>query len=177
MTEEIERWRPVRNFVGQYEISNLGRVRSIARFVACRDGQRLIEGQILSLKIVNERYSAIVLHDGERTETVCVHRLVAEAFVVGTGEHVRHLDGDSRNNKWTNLAWGSPKENEADKARHGRTLKGLTHPRAVLNADQVRSIRDMHARGFSQLAIARATGIGRGTVGYVVRKETYIDVN
>lgn len=55
-----------------------------------------------------------------------VHRLVLETFVgpMPQGLQVRHLDGDPKNNHLVNLAYGSAKENAADRDRHGRTFNG-----------------------------------------------------
>lgn len=57
-----------------------------------------------------------------------VARLMAEAFVPGSGECVRHLDGNPHNNTLENLAWGSHKDNAQDTLRHGRNhFKNRTH--------------------------------------------------
>lgn len=172
---DVERWRPVLGFEGLYEVSSLGRVRSVARWVAARDGRRLVEGRVLTPSL-GEYYLSVQLSDGVRVRHTHVHRIVAEAFVLGSGAVVRHLDGNPANNLPANLAWGSYLDNEADKARHGRVPKGLTHPRAVLTVEQVKSIRVLHARGHSQLKISAALGLNRGVVGCVVRGESYVDV-
>jgi len=170
-----ERWRPVADWEGAYEVSNFGRVRSVSRWVQAKLGRRLVEGRILKLKRA-DHYFVAYLCDGDRELSALVHRLVASAFVPGAGQVVRHLDGNGFNNLPSNLAWGSYADNEADKALHGRVPKGLSHPRAVLTAESLAVIRDMHGRGFSQLAIARHTKLNRGVVGTVVRGETYRDV-
>ena len=53
---------------------------------------------------------------------MCVHRLVAEAFIgpLPAGQQTRHLDGDPTNNTVANLAYGSPRENQLDAVRHCR---------------------------------------------------------
>ncbi len=175
IADESERWRPVLEWEGLYEVSNLGRVRSISRWVAAREGKRLIEGRILKAQESLGMYWRVELTDGERIRSLHVHRLVALAFVIGTGDVVRHLDGDGFNNVDSNLAWGSHADNEADKDRHGRVPRGLQHGRAALTKDQLQAIRELHSRGFSQVKIAKATGTNRGTVGYVVRGETYVN--
>lgn len=48
------------------------------------------------------------------------HQLVAEAFGLGDGEHVRHLDGNPANNRVDNLVPGTAAENNQDLLRHGR---------------------------------------------------------
>ncbi len=177
--DEDERWRIVKGFEGAYEVSNLGRVRSISRWIDdARGCRRLLEGRILQQKEANSgRYLSVNLSiDGQATD-VHVHRLVAIAFVVGTGPVVRHMDGNGHNNHAANLAWGTPVENEADKALHGRRLEGVRHPRAVLNVDQVLLIREMSKNGHTQFAIAGAMGITRGVVCNVLRRKAYTSVS
>ena len=172
--EENERWRPIMEFQGLYEISNFGRVRSISRYVAIgnQGGKRLIEGKILKHRLTSG-YPSIMLYDGKKEANRLIHRLLALAFIPGTGEVVRHLDGNPLNFRLDNLAWGSYVDNEADKLAHGKTAMGETHGNAKLNDYLVIKIREMHKNGFSQIDIARAVGVGRGAVGCVVRRETW----
>ncbi|MDO4695089.1 MAG: NUMOD4 domain-containing protein, partial [Eikenella sp.] len=164
--EENERWRPIMEFQGLYEISNFGRVRSISRYVAIgnQGGKRLIEGRILKHRLT-AGYPSVTLCDGKKEVTRHIHRLLALAFIPGVGEVVRHLDGDPLNFNLDNLAWGSYVDNEVDKMAHGKTAMGETHGNAKLNDHLVRKIREMYKNGFTQLDIARAIGIGRGAVG------------
>jgi hypothetical protein len=63
-----------------------------------------------------------------------VHKLVAAAFLPSkpSPQHeVRHLDGDPLNNAASNLAWGTRKDNAADRERHGRTSRGPSHSAAI----------------------------------------------
>lgn len=170
-----ERWRPVMEWEGLYEVSNRGAVRSVARWVLCRDGRRLAEGKVLR-PAMTSGYWRVALSDGERRELQLVHRLVATAFIPGCGDVVRHLDGNGMNNDEANLAWGSYADNETDKLRHGRRPMGESHPNSKMTDGHVREIRSLHGRGFSQLKIASALGLNRGVVGVVVRGEGWTHV-
>jgi hypothetical protein len=68
-------------------------------------------------------HTAQLYPQGDRVQ---VHRLVLEAFVgpCPTGMECRHLDGDGTNNRLENLAWGTAKENSADRRRHGTQVCG-----------------------------------------------------
>jgi hypothetical protein len=59
-----------------------------------------------------------------------VHHLVLEAFVGPrpAGHEAAHGDGDKTNNALANLRWATPKENAADRYRHGTVLFGTRHP-------------------------------------------------
>ena len=177
INESQERWRPVRKWEALYEVSDFGRVRSVARWVACREGKRLSEGRLLQPTESLGMYWRVELNDGGRVQSVHVHRLVAVAFVPGIGAIVRHLDGNGFNNLPENLSWGSHADNEADKARHGRTPRGEAHPNSKMTDGHVRQIRELHSRGFNQIQIAKALGLNRGVVGVVVRGEGWSHVS
>ena len=71
--------------------------------------------------------------DGKR-KRLAVHRLVAAEFLPprpSPAHEVRHLDGDKTNNHFSNLAWGTRKENAEDRERHGRTARGERHAWAL----------------------------------------------
>ena len=70
------------------------------------------------------------LDDGKgKVATRYVHRLVLEAFVGPCPPNCQalHVDGNVANNWLHNLRWGTPKENTADKYRHGTVLFGCKH--------------------------------------------------
>jgi hypothetical protein len=106
-----ENWLPVVGFEQFYEVSDQGRVRSL-RY-----------GKVLKS---SGRYPMLILTMGGVPAGRYVHRLVLEAFVgpCPDGCECRHLDGNSRNNALSNLAWGTSGENKLDEVRHG------THPEA-----------------------------------------------
>lgn len=119
-----ERWLPVAGCEGWYEVSDLGRVRSLDRIVT-QDGrwgsqvQRRLRGRLLTPWIDSDGYARVLLgRFGRRA----VHRLVAEAFISArpVGMQIRHLDGDAGNNRPENLAWGTTSDNTRDQVRHGR---------------------------------------------------------
>ncbi len=145
-----ETWKPVAGHP-RYEVSDLGRVRTRSAILKPRDdGRKLTVGLWL---------------DGHRV-VAFVHHLVLAAFGSGPkpwdGAVCRHLDGDYRNNKPNNLAWGSQAENMADMARHGTVARGERNGGGgKLTPDDVRSIR---AGGESQRALADRFGVSRRMV-------------
>ncbi len=119
-----EEWRPVIGYEGRYEVSSLGRVRSLSRTVEHKDGTRSRRaGRILSPGHRSNGYLHVNLYYGhKRSKSIYVHTLVLEAFVGPrpSPEMVaRHLDDNSTRNHVDNLAWGSESENQYDKVRNG----------------------------------------------------------
>lgn len=118
---ELARWLPVAGYEGDYEVSDVGQVRSLPRERIGRWGVvRRVPGKILK-GIKTGPYRRVGLRKEGATRLLRVHRLVARAFVEGIGPVVRHLDGDSLNNCSENLAWGTQRENTLDTVRHGRS--------------------------------------------------------
>lgn len=117
----VEEWRAVAEFAGLYEVSNLGRVRSIDRRVPAGPGRtRMTRGRVLSVQ--NDRYSHLAIKiDGEYHNRY-VHRLVADAFLgpCPNGMEVCHNDGDPFNNRVENLRYDTHSENQRDIVRLGR---------------------------------------------------------
>jgi hypothetical protein len=123
-----EKWLPVRGWEGLYEVSNMGRVRSLDRTVERSDGKvAQFRGRDLKINVGVNGYPRVGLTDSSRGITsylANVHVLVAEAFVEGEapGLHILHYDDDKTNNVWTNLRWGTPAENVQDTLRNGHNF-------------------------------------------------------
>ena len=107
-----EQWKPIKNFVGLYEISNMGRVRSLLKYknTTVKNGTPTIvpvRPKLLNLnKTKSGYYHAILNKDSKRYEYT-VHRLVAVHFCEGykRGYVVNHKDEDKTNNRADNLEW------------------------------------------------------------------------
>ena len=109
--EEI--WKDVVGYEGYYQVSNLGRVKSLDRISS---NGRKIKGKILSTKVnTPPYYPRVSLSVNGKMKLVQVHRLVAQAFVYNPDpEHktqVGHKDESRTNNRADNLEWVTPKEN------------------------------------------------------------------
>lgn len=114
-----DQWLPVPKYEELYEVSNLGRVRSLPR--SPKNGKRGFPGTLLKLKRVGNGYYGVNLWKENKQKTVAVHVLVAESFIGirPTGLHIRHLDGNKKNNQLINLTYGTRSENALDSVMHG----------------------------------------------------------
>lgn len=109
-----EQWRPVRNYRGYYEVSSLGRVRSLDRAVKTKRGIWNYKGCILQPGLYEGGYPLVVLNKAGVKKTKGVHVLVAEAFLPPkpTPKHeVNHKDNNRSNSRADNLEWMTHKEN------------------------------------------------------------------
>lgn len=137
----MEEWRPVVGYEGLYLASSLGRIMKIGH-QRRRDGiiRPLDTPYICKTFLATNGYQMLhLVKDGKRTPKT-IHKIICRAFH-GEQPHgrwicVRHLDGDSLNNRADNLAWGTYKDNAMDSIRHGRYIG------TRLTDDDVRAIRN-----------------------------------
>lgn len=161
-----EEWRSVVGYEGYYEVSSLGRVRSVERVVVDKKGRRRVYGsRPLSTAALVEGYRSVGLWANNEGERVLVHRVVLGAFVgpCPPGMECRHEDGDRLNPRLGNLSWGTPKQNGEDRVGHGMQVRHEKHGMAKLTADGVREIRKLLGT-MSQRAIAQRFGVNPSVI-------------
>lgn len=117
-----ESWLPVVGWEGSYEVSDLGRVRSVDRMVPLRGClTRRAPGRIRKLSLNPSGYLQLCLRVPGTQRARTVHRLVAEAFLgpCPDEQEVRHGPGGTLDNRVANLCYGTSAENKADMVRDG----------------------------------------------------------
>ena len=103
-----EIWRDIKGYEGLYQVSNLGRVKSLERYVKGKDGLRLVKEIIMSISVCRTNgYFKVILHKDGKQKRYQVHRLVAEAFIPNPDNLpiVNHKDENKINNCVWNLEW------------------------------------------------------------------------
>lgn len=101
-----EIWKDIKGYEGLYQVSNLGRIRSLPR---------IIEGKILKACTEHKRggYQSIRLSKNSEMKCFKIHRLVAEAFIENPENklEVDHINTIKTDNRVENLRWTTHKEN------------------------------------------------------------------
>lgn len=151
-----ENWKPVPKW-SDYEVSNLGKVRSL------KFGKKRILKPWLDDGYPRVRLS----QDGKRTMPF-VHCLVLEAFVGPRPKNAEacHFDGTRNNNAVENLRWDTNSGNQRDKVRHGTDCRGNKHPRSELTNGQVLWIYRKKGK-LTQKEIAERVGLSRAAIANI----------
>lgn len=113
----MEQWKAVIGYEGFYEVSDRGRVRSVARIVKSsfrNGGVRHRPSIILKQKKRKNGYHSLTLSINGSVRDLLVHRLVAEAFCPREkdGVQVNHINGNKSDNRAKNLEWCTATENQ-----------------------------------------------------------------
>jgi hypothetical protein len=131
VNRDLERWLPVVEYEGWYEVSDLGRVRSVDRVTTNYRGTRIpIKGRTKTLSPGFGGYMTTSLYRNGQHVKRRVHSLVLDAFVglAPAGMECLHKNGDPVDNRLSNLRWGTSSDNKWDIVQHGNhwaTLKSV----------------------------------------------------
>ena len=168
--EEI--WKAVEDYEGIYEVSNLGRVRSLDQLVSYTSrwgtvAYRPTKGKVLTQRRMRNGYMGVLFKVQGHTEMKLVHRLVAAAFVPNPQnlETVNHKDEDKQNNRADNLEWMS----RADNVRYGT---GSQRKRTPMRKVEQLTTDWQHVAYFDSIKEAsEATGVQTRHIGGCCRNE------
>jgi hypothetical protein len=176
--ELFERWLPVVGYEGLYEVSDWGRIRSVAR-QKYSSGRNQWFGKILNPHMVKGGYRVQKLTKDGKSKNYLVHRLVAEAFIgsIPPGNEVHHIDSNPENNTLPNLEFVTPKRN----MRHAvaRTGKanwrgiGEKHPMSKLSRVDVIEIRRLYLEGMTQAALGKQFGVSESAIQRITKRKNW----
>ena len=132
-----EEWRPVKGYEDIFEVSNLGRIRSVERVVkAGKYGTKFVKSRILKLEMNKKGYLMTRATRKYGCKRLVVHRFVAEAFIPNPNNYpiVNHKDERKDNNVVTNLEWCTHSYN---------TLYGTCQQRRAIHRQRTVEMIDM----------------------------------
>ncbi|MDI1263898.1 MAG: NUMOD4 domain-containing protein [bacterium] len=173
----LEIWKSVVGHAGEYEVSNLGRVRSLDREwpQVSRSGAVYTHhkrGRVLRPGRATAGHLTVALGRGNSR---LVHHLVLEAFVgpCPAGHECRHLNGQEDCNALSNLKWDTRGNNTRDKKWH----RGCS--RYILTPPQIVEIKRAQQRPYvgQGRALAARYGVHESTISCVKLGKIHIDVN
>lgn len=120
----MENWKDIKGYEGLYQVSDCGRIKSLARDVFNPRGTviRHMEEKILVQCIDNHGYGRVHLYLNGKMKKIFVHRLVAMAFIENPENKpmINHKDENPLNNCVENLEWCDAKYNANYGTRNAR---------------------------------------------------------
>jgi hypothetical protein len=122
--QEKEIWKDIPGYEGIYQVSDLGNVKSLKRFIKRSDGSVLpIKEKLLKPRVLNTGYFLVTLcYNGSKNQKL-IHQLVAISFLNhkpdGWNIVVDHIDNDKSNNKLGNLQLITTRKNSSKDKKGG----------------------------------------------------------
>lgn len=161
----VEIWKDIPGYEGLYQVSNLGRVRSLDRLTPMPNGKLRREcGRVMYQSTTRCGYYVIGLSKGDKRKYFSVHRLVAMAFIHNPDNLrcVNHKDENKMNNHLDNLEWCSSSYNNQYGSRLERVSKAIG--RKVVQLDEHGNVIGV----FNSIKEAyRKTGINSSSINAV----------
>lgn len=161
----LEIWKDVVGFETLYQVSNLGRVKSLAKEVDNNGGKQKRKECIVKSRKNRHGYLQLTLSNNKKY-TKTIHRLVAEAFLPNTSNkpQINHINGIKTDNRVENLEWATASENTL----HSVNVLGNKSPRGRYNkfSKPVLQIKDdkIIAKFECVMEAERQTGINNGNI-------------
>lgn len=155
----MEVWKPIPGYEG-YEVSNLGRVKSLKRK----------NPKILSQSFLGD-YLRVITSMKNVPKDMLVHRLVALAFLPNPDNKVcvNHKDGCKTNNCVENLEWATTSENQLHSYRILKNPNG----RSKLTKEMIETIKQKVSSGQTRASVAREYNVGKSCISRLIKGKTY----
>ena len=149
-----EEWRNVVGYEGRYQVSSMGRVKSLER-------KRRKSERILKPIDDGRGYLRVDLYAGGKRKRFKVHRLVCQAFHENPGNkpQVNHINEDKTDNRACNLEWSTRRENCNHGTRNERSAKALSKSIGQYTRDG-----ELVKIWPSTMEVQRQTGFSRGNI-------------
>ena len=161
-----EIWKDIKGYEGHYQVSSLGRVKSVKHFSSLNKNRN----KILSMHINRDNYVHVVLDKFNKSKRYPVHRIVATAFInqVNGKDIVNHKNGVITDNRVENLEWCNKKENMV----HAMEVLGIkrdgdNNPNSKYTDEQIQELWELHRLGMSKYKAIKKLGI-KQTTGYAI---------
>lgn len=138
MNDIEEIWKDIEGYEGLYQISNLGRVKSLKRYSKYKNSKRFINEKIIKLQKSKNGYLRVELCKNNIKKKYLIHRLVGYAFLNNYDNNleINHKDGNKQNNNVENLEWITRSENERHAYKMGLAKNTEKQRIAVSNCNK-----------------------------------------
>lgn len=165
-----EIWKDIKGYEGRYQVSNMGRVKRLARVCNCGE---VLDERILKTRPTRGGYPLILLResDGGRRRGHSVHRLVATAFLPNPDNlpQVNHKNEDRTDNRSVNLEWCTAHYN----MHYGNCQRRIFEGQHFKPVDQYTKDGKFITHYKSVSDCSRATGISTGRISAICNRRGF----
>lgn len=169
---EKEIWKDIPGYENSYEISNLGRVRSLDRIIIRRDGKKYSsKGKVLKQNTDKYGYNYVNLRKDYSQKSFVIHNLVTSVFIgeKPKGYEVCHINNDKSDNSILNLRYDTKRENAID---HYRT--GNNKSNSKLSTTEVLQIRHKYNNEkYSKKELSELYNVSPWHINAIINKDVY----
>jgi len=177
---ENELWVDIKGYEGYYQISNMGRYKSLDRSYVAKKRNCLfrLKGKIMRPN-ESRGYLVAVLSMDYKTERFPVHRLVADAFLPNheNKRTVNHKNGNKKDNKLSNLEWATDSEQQLHATKIGLRANTLGEKSnfSKLTENAVIEIRRLFESGAikTKKELARKFNVAPSNVTFIITRQTW----
>ena len=153
----IEIWKDVKGYEGKYQVSNLGRVKSLKRW----SGTKFYYRKYILNNYINKNngYVYVCLTKNNKSKNARLHKLVAEHFLDNPNNYtqINHIDGNKSNNCVDNLEWCNGSYNIRDmyerKGKYKNDYKIIQTYKNLKSCSKVGKIFNMSGENIRQILI------------------------
>lgn len=172
-----EIWKPIKGFEGSYEVSNLGRVKSLCRITKHPHSGFITVRERILKQGIRRGYMIVTLFKNKKT-TKSVHRLVAQAFIPNpeNKSEINHKNCKTEDNRIDNLEWCTRLENQQYAQKLGRYKKenGEDNPMAILTNKKVIDIRRKYKKNiYTMPMLAKEYGVAISTIQGIIERSRW----
>lgn len=172
---EQEIWKSIKTYEGLYEVSNLGRIKSLSK----RWSVGIKKETVLRPSISKAGYLRVVLCHNSIKKHITIHKLVATHFCTNDNGNkiINHKNGIKSDNRADNLEWCTYSENALHAFSQGlvKPQKGERNGNTKIKEQDVSKIKRLYKEErLSQIKIGLIFGISQTQVGRIVNNKRWV---
>ncbi len=173
----LEVWKDIVDYEGSYQVSNLGRIKSLYRKVRHKNNSlRTLKERILKPGKTTKGYMQVMLHKDGKGKQSKVHRVVAIAFIKNTESkpQVNHINGIKTDNHVDNLEWCTQSENMVHSIENGlKDYKFMTGENNMNTHLSFKDVSEIRKSNKCVAGLAKEYNVSKPTIRSIIQNKTW----